>query len=83
MKSELTFEDWVKFKLVVGEVIGISKSDVRIDIGGKILKTNKKGNLEKGDKIIVCVQEENLIIPLIDGSVIIPEKDIGVGAKIR
>ena len=83
MKPELTFEDWIKFKLVVGEVIGISKNDVRIDIGGEILKTNKKGNLEKGDKIIVCVQQENLIITLIDGSVIIPEKDIEVGAKVR
>jgi len=83
MKSELKFEDWMKFKLVIGEVIGISKSNVRIDIGGEILKTNKKGNLEKGDKIIVCLQEENLIIPLTDGSVIIPEKDIGVGSKVR
>lgn len=83
MKPELKFEDWMKFKLVIGEVIGISKSNVGIDIGGKILKTNKKGNLEKGDKIIVCVQEENLIIPLTDGSVIISEKDIEVGSKIR
>ena len=82
MKPELTFEDWIKFKLIVGEVIEISKSDIRIDIGGKILKTNKNGDLEKGDKIVVGIEKDKLIIPLIDDSVIIPEKDIEIGSRI-
>ncbi len=82
MKLEVTFEDWIKFRLIVGKVIEISKNNVKIDIGREILNTAKKGNLEKGDKIVVGIENGKLIIPLSDNSVIIPEKDIENGCRI-
>jgi hypothetical protein len=82
MKPEVTFEDWVKFKLIVGEVIDISESNVKINIGREILKADRKGDLAEGDKVVIGIENGKLIIPLINGSVIIPEKDIEVGCRI-
>jgi len=82
MKPEVTFDDWMKFRLIVGEIIEISKKNVKIDIGGEIFKANKRGDLEKGDRIVVGIENNKLIIPLIEGSVIIPEKDIEPRCRI-
>ena len=53
MKAEVNIEDFIKLKLVIGEVIEINENKIKIIIGDKILDGNKKGNLKKGDKILV------------------------------
>lgn len=82
MKPELKFEDWLKYELRVGEIKFIKGKLIKIDIGNKILETNVKVNVEIGDKIIVGINGDNLVIPLADRIVISPEKDIELGSRV-
>ena len=82
MKTEINFEDWMKFDLRVGEVIEINKKIFKINVGENILETKENLNVEMGEKIIVGIQGNKLIFPLVNNSVIVPEKDIENGARI-
>ena len=78
----MKFEDWLKFDLRVGEVKKIKGDNIIINDGSKEHKTKVKFNLKKGDKIIIGVCKEGLVIPKVNDSVISPEKDIKVGARV-
>jgi len=82
MKPEINFGDWMKFNLVVGEVIGTHADKIKIDIAGKSFEINKKLDVEIGNKIIVGLNGNNLIIPLVGSSVVVPEKEIENGVRV-
>ena len=75
--KEMEFEDWLKFDLKIGKVL-----DKEIDLGKRKFKFDKKINAKKGDKIVVGVMKDKVVIPFVGGSVISPEKDIEIGSKI-
>ncbi|MBS3076506.1 hypothetical protein J4481_02070 [Candidatus Pacearchaeota archaeon] len=81
MKSEITFEDWEKVNLIVGEVIEVSDGKIKINVGGEVL-SEKKIDVKKGEKIVVGLFNGNLVFPLVDGSAIVPEKDIELGSRV-
>ena len=84
LKMEIVkFDEWSKIDFRVGEVKDISKNYVKIIINHKTFNTQLNLNVQKGDKIAVIINQDNLIIPLIGNSIIIPEKDIEIGSKIR
>ncbi|MGD9275822.1 MAG: hypothetical protein PVJ67_01470 [Candidatus Pacearchaeota archaeon] len=82
MKPEINFEDWMKVDLIVGEVVEIDEENIKVDVGEKVLELKQKINVKKGKKIIVGIKENNLVVPLVNDSVISPEKDVKVGMKV-
>lgn len=83
MKPEIKFEDFAKLEFLVGEVVDIKENLIEVDIGDRILKSGKSFEIEKGKKIVVGVNDEDLIFLLAGDSVISPEKDIGNGSRVR
>jgi len=82
MENIINFEDWVKLEMRVGKIKEIEKSKMVINCNGKDYSKKIKLNANKDDLIIIGFLGDNLIIPLINDSVIIPEKDIENGARI-
>lgn len=82
MKSEVSFEDWMKVKLIIGEVVEIGEGKIKINIGEKILETKRDLNVEKRDKIVAGLNGDRLIILLVKGSAISPEKDVENGSRV-
>ena len=82
MKPEISFEDWIKFDLRIGEVLERKDDKLKILVGEKEFIINKNLKISVGDKIVVGLQGDKLILPLLDGSVLFPEKDIENGTKI-
>lgn len=78
----MKFEDWIKFDFRVGEIVEIGEDKIKIDIGEEVLESNMKLDINVREKIVVGIQEDKLIIPLIGGSVIVPESDIDNGSKV-
>jgi len=77
MKLEMKFDDWMKLDLIVGEV-----KDGNVSIGDKEFELKVDVDVKDGDKIAVGIMRDEIVVPLVDGSVIIPESDIEVGSKV-
>ena len=83
MKPEIKFEDWIKLKMVVGEVAEIDRNSIKIFDNDKYYNFNGKLNVKKGDKIIIGLFNENIIIPVVNKEIhLIPEKDIEIGSGV-
>lgn len=83
MKPEIKFEDWIKLKMVVGEVAEIDRNSIKIFDNDKYYNFNGKLNVKKGDKIIIGLLNENIIIPVVNKEIpLIPEKDIEIGSGV-
>jgi len=68
----------------VGEVKGVSNSNIKIKCNNKNFNVNLKLDVNKGEKIAVIIDGDKLIIPVVNGNVpLVPEKDIEAGSKIR
>lgn len=83
MKSEVKFEDWMKFDLRVGEILEVNEDSIKVNLGDKILVSNNKINVHQGEKIIVGLREDKLIIPLVGNSNLVSDKDIELGSRVR
>jgi len=82
MKPEIKFDDWAKLEMQVGEII-IDKSKKKIRIGEKLFDFNFNLALNSGDKIVVGLTKEGIILPVIDEKVLLsPESDIENGSKV-
>lgn len=79
----IQFDEWSKIDFRIGEVKNISKNSVKIIVNEKVFDLKLDLNIKKGDKIAVIVNNNNLIIPLVNNSVIVPEADIETGSKVR
>jgi hypothetical protein len=82
MKPEISFEDWIKFDLRIGEVLKRKDDKLKILVGEKEFIINKNLKVSVGDKIVVGLQEDKIIIPRVNGSIIFIKKDIETGTKI-
>ena len=82
MENIINFEDWEKLEMRVGKIKEIEKDKIVISCNGKNYSKKIKLNVDKDDLIVIGFLGDDLIIPLIDGSVIIPEKDIENGVRI-
>ena len=79
----MKFEDWLKFDLRVGEIIGIGGGKIKIDLGDREFEKKINIDVKKGEKIIVGLQGNGCVIPLVGGNVLIaPEKNIDNGVRI-
>jgi len=82
-KMELIkFEDWAKLNFVVAEVESVSKSLIKIRVSNQTFSTSLKLDMHKGDKIVVLLIEDKLVVPLANNISISPEKDIENGARV-
>lgn len=79
----IKFDEWSKIEFKIGEVKNISKNSVKIIVNEKVFEAKLDLNIKKGDKIAVIVNNNNLIIPLVNNSVIVPETDIETGSRVR
>jgi len=82
MKPEMNFEDWMKFNLRVGEIVEVSEGKIKVNIGEKTLELNKSVNAAEGDKIIVGIDKDRLVIPLANNQVLKTDADIEVGSRV-
>ncbi len=82
MKPEMNFEDWMKFNLRVGEIVEVSEGKIKVNIGEKTLELNKSVNAAEGDKIIVGIDKDRLVIPLANNQVLKTDEDIEVGSRV-
>ena len=78
----ITIEEFSKFDFRVGKVKEINKGSIKIILEDKEFNVNLMLDVKEGDKIVVLVNGDNLIIPLADGGVISPEKNIKEGSKV-
>ena len=75
MKSEITFEDWQKIELKIGEVKEVGNK-IKIQCKEKEYLTEVKINVKEGDKIVVGIFNDELVMPLIEGdNPLVSEKD--------
>ncbi len=82
MKPEISFEDWQKINLVIGEVREIGNL-TKINCNEKDYSIRLKLKADKGDKIVIGFLNNQIIIPVFDkDNPIIPEKDIENGSRI-
>ena len=83
MNEILIIDDFTKLEMRVGKVENIGKS-VKIKCGDREFNTNLKLNLNKDEKIVIGILGDKLILPVVGKNIpIVPEKDIGIGARIR
>ena len=78
----INYDEFKKSDLRIEEIIEVKKDEIRIKCGEKSFSFNGKLNVEKGEKIFIVINEDKLIIPHINNSPIVPEKDINAGTKI-
>ena len=79
----IKYEDFTKLDLRIGEVVSTKNDSIEIDCGGKILKTKISLNTKKGDKIVVGIIENELIIPLSkENNPLTPDQDIEAGSIV-
>ena len=82
MKPEVTFEDWMKFDLRVGEVLEVEEGKIKVSVGEDMFEKEGKFNVEKGEKIVVGLQGKEMVVPLVNDSVIVPESEIANGSRV-
>jgi len=82
MKEIIQFEDWAKLDFRIGEVISITKKGTEIIVGDKNFFTKLSLVVKKGDKIVVLLSQDNLIIPFAGNSFLVPDSDIEPGSRI-
>jgi len=79
----ITIKEFSKIDLRIGEVKETDKEKIKVNIGNQDLTTNSRVAVNKGDKIVVAIQNNQLIIPTINKTIpIAPEKDTPAGTKI-
>lgn len=78
----MNFEDWIKLDLRIGEIKTIKNRLAKINLGDKEYSIKTSLDLQKGDKIVVGIREGKLIVPNVNNSIIIPEKDIENGSRV-
>lgn len=80
----ITIEDFAKIELKVGKIISKSNRETLIECNGKEFSTRININTNKNDKIIIAINGDEVIIPLINHSIpLVPDKDIETGSKVR
>ncbi|MFH1325831.1 MAG: hypothetical protein ABIH49_03645 [archaeon] len=84
MKPKITFDEWLKFDLRVGEVAESNKDNLKINCCDKEFHVKLPISVKKGEKIVIGISGDKVVIPVIGGNIpLAPEKDIEVGSKIR
>jgi hypothetical protein len=81
MKSEIKFGDWLKFELLVAEVLEVGNK-IKLDLGNKQVEVKGDYNVVVGDKIVIGLERDKIIVPLAGNSVIVPEEEIENGSRI-
>ena len=81
MKPEINIEDFLKFKFLVGEVIE-SEGKLKLDMGDKIIESEKLKKSLKGKQIIVGNLGEKYFLPVVIDSILTPEKKIPNGSRV-
>ncbi len=78
----ITFDEFKKVELRIGEILKIDKNKIEVKCGDKIY--NFKGKLEakKGEKLVIIIDDGKIIIPCVDNSPIAPEREIKEGMRI-
>ncbi len=82
MKKIIEFKDWVKFDFRVGEVKNVSDNKMIINCLNKDFEVGLGLDVNKGDKIIVGIYGDKLVVLTAEESVIFPEKDMEVGSRV-
>jgi len=83
MTNMIKYEDWAKLELRIGQVIEIEENKIKINCNSKSYSVNLDLNVEIKDKIIVGIEGDQLVIPIIQNSMpLIPDKDIEVGSRV-
>lgn len=83
MSEIIKFEDWAKLELVIGIVKKIKDKTI-INCGKKDFQINLDLNLKNGEKIVVGIDSDNILIPLVGDNIpIVPEEEIEVGSRVR
>lgn len=84
MKKIIKIEDFSKINLRVGEVIEVTKSYTKIGCFDKVFTVKLNLNVKKGEQLIVAVNGDNLVIPVLNQNITLsPEKNIDAGSKVR
>jgi hypothetical protein len=78
----INIKDFQKVELMLAEVKEISRDGVLIDSGDKMVSLKLELDVEVGDKIIVGLLDDGLIVPLVGGMVLQPDGDLPVGSKV-
>ena len=77
--NEVKFDEWLKFDLRIGEV-----KNGKVDIGGREFELTQDVHVEEGDKIVVGVDGDKLVVLVVNSNVlIVPESDVKLGCKVR
>ena len=79
----IQIDELKRIDLRIAEIIEIHKDKTVILCDGKYYEKNIKINTKKGDKIVVSLDNEKLIILLADNSLLAPEKEIKEGSKVE
>lgn len=80
----IKIEDLEKIELRVGQIVSKTNKETIILCNGQKYQTNLKIDANKNDKIIIAINDDEIIIPLLNTVCpIIPDKDIEEGSKIR
>jgi len=78
----MKFDEFKGFDMRIGEVLEIVEGGTKINYGENDFLIGLKLDVNVGDKVFVGVCEGGLVVPLVGGGIVVPEKDIGVGVKI-
>ncbi len=77
MKNEIEFDDFAKLNLVVGEM-----KNGNIDIDGKKFELDIDLEISDGDKIVVGLLGDGIVIPFARDSFLSVDSDIDSGSVV-
>lgn len=79
----IKIEEFWRIDFKIGEVKAIGKDSIQITCNKRDFIINLSLDVKKGEKIVVIIDGDKLIIPVVNGKIpLVPEKDIEVGSKI-
>ena len=84
MKEIIKIEDFSKIDLRVGDVLENKGDSLKIKCSEKVFTAKLGLDIKKGEQIIVAVNGDKLVIPVINQNIpLSPEKKIDSGSKVR
>ena len=79
----IEFQDFSKLDLRIGEITSIEGNLAEINCGDKTFSKDINFPLESGDKIVVGILGEKIVVPLTEEkSPLTPDQDIEPGSQI-
>ena len=82
MNQQISFEEWQKLDLRVGEIKEVKKDFLKLTDGNNEFVIKGSFNIKKGDKIVFGLGNK-IVLPILDGNVLLsPDDGAEPGMKI-